>query len=155
MNFFDRVFGESVSKEDKKWAIYVAFSQGLSLADGEATDDEKLFVINYMKKNIKGLTESRWIKICDLSEKIDLHDVLSKLTEKEKYELIYYFTELANADGYFHGAELAYIMFFAGSQGLDTEKILGYVLDNYKVDIDEFEKHLKEFKNKLTKGLGL
>ena len=148
INIFDSVFGKSVSEEDKKWAIYVAFSYGLSMADGEVTDDEKNFLVNYMKKNIKGLTESRWNKICKLSTKIDVMDVLLKLTEKEKYELIYYFTELANADGYFHGAELGYIMLFATTQGLEAEKIYNYVLDNYEVDLDEFVKHSEELKEK-------
>ena len=139
MGFLSNIFGGSENEEDIKWAVYLGLSGSLGMADGESTKDEIDHFYSHLQKHAKGITDSRWNKICDLSHNINVAEKALKMKKADKLNLVYYLINLSASDGYFHGAELAWIIAFTTTIKVDSKKILTYVNEKYNVNMDEFE----------------
>lgn len=157
MGILDKLFGSSGNSEEDRIALFVNLLTSLSAADGNISDEEGKYVSDYINSNVENISKEKWDRILAKSESLGNNpmEMASKLDRHDKVELVKELIGLAASDGHFHGAELAWIMVFSGTIGLDPKKIQKEIEGSHEIDWNEAIESMKNFAGELEDKTGV
>jgi len=157
MGILDKLFGSSGNSEEDRIALFVNLLTSLSAADGNISDEEGKYVSDYINSNVENISKEKWDRILAKSESIGTNamEMASKLDRHDKVELVKELIGLAASDGHFHGAELAWIMVFSGTIGLDPKKIQKEIEGSHEIDWNEANESMRNFAKELEDKTGV
>ena len=157
MGILDKIFGKSERKnKEDKLVLFVNLFMNLAGADGERSKEEGDYIIDYVSRYSSEITKEKWMEIVLKAESLgdNAMEMAIELDQNEKIKLVEELIGLAGSDGHFHGAEFSWIMVFSETIGLDSKIVQDEILKNHEIDMDEFNKSLREFENRLEDNIG-
>ena len=157
MGILDKIFGKSERKnKEDKLVLFVNLFMNLAGADGERSKEEGDYIIDYVSRYSSEITKEKWMEIVSKAESLGdkAMGMAIELDHNEKIKLVEELIGLAGSDGHFHGAEFSWIMVFSETIGLDSKIVQDEILKNHEIDMDEFNKSLREFENRLEDNIG-
>jgi len=157
MGILDKIFGKSERKnKEDKLVLFVNLFMNLAGADGERSKEEGDYIIDYVSRYSSEITNEKWMEIVSKAESLgdNAMGMAIELDQNEKIKLVEELIGLAGSDGHFHGAEFSWIMVFSETIGLDSKIVQDEILKNHEIDMDEFDKSLREIENRLEDTVG-